>query len=197
MTDDLERDLRATLDDRAGQAPPPHEAGPAVARARRRRGLTVAAGALGAAAVVVAAVLVAGALRSPSGGGAADPGPSGSIPTPSATGPTEAPSPPAYLPEQASLEHGGTVWGLYLALAEDPNDPALDDAIARAASLGYEVGVGEIACDQGAAEALAPPEGAYVVALYFETETDAETVSTALPSLAPIGIAEVTTYCLD
>jgi hypothetical protein len=339
MSDDLERELRATLDDRAGQAPQPHAARGAVSRARRRRGLTVAAGTLGAAAVVIAVVLVAGAMRSPSEGPPAatrsvtttlngititypegwqvlDPdaaGLNGSPPSsglprlvlaltpidtgemlacpgmvegprptslmtiqeeplaqdgdpaagpwlaalePLSLGPTGSggtvdsgcypgweflragwtaagrtfearvgfapsitqeeqeaveeayasmtfaavapvPTPLPELPAPAQLEHGGTAWGVYLAVSEDPNDPALDDAVARAAALGYEAGVGEIACDQPAADLLGVQQDAYAVALYFAKEADAETVASAVDAPAPVGIAEVTTFCLD
>jgi hypothetical protein len=92
-------------------------------------------------------------------------------------------------------EHGGVVWGLYLALGDSLDDPAMDAARQRATELGYHPGGGELACDDGAAEALGV-DASYSVAVYFRTREDAEAAA-ALFGSAPVGIARVTTYCLD
>jgi hypothetical protein len=194
MSDDhLDDELRATLDEQARTAPRPHEAGPAVAKARRRRGLAVAAGALGAAVVVVAVVLAAGALRSPSGGGPADPGPSSPSAPPSTPVPTATPT---NVPDAVQPVHGGEVWGLYLAVGDDLEAPAMQAAREQAAALGYEAGGGELACDQPAAEELGVAPDAFAVSLYFATRADAQDAA-ILFDPPPVGIVRVMTYCLD
>jgi hypothetical protein len=106
--------------------------------------------------------------------------------------PAEAPVPTVV---DVEPEHGGVVWGLYLALGDSLDDPAMDAARQRATELGYHPGGGELACDDGAAEALGV-DASYSVAVYFRTREDAEAAA-ALFGSAPVGIARVTTYCLD
>jgi hypothetical protein len=55
MSTDLERELRDLLSAEAGSAPPPHEAGRAIRRTRRRQTFTALSAVAGIAAVVVAA----------------------------------------------------------------------------------------------------------------------------------------------
>jgi hypothetical protein len=105
------------------------------------------------------------------------------------------PVPTPEVPEPAQLEHGGTAWGVYLAVSESSDDPALEAAKADAAALGYEAGGGEIACDQPAAQTLGVPSDAFAVAIYFDTRAAAE--AAALFEQPPVGIAKVTTFCLD
>ncbi len=109
--------------------------------------------------------------------------------------PTEGPVPEA--PADATLEHGGTYWAVYLWVGETA-DAKAEAAVARAADLGYTTGVGDLACDQGAAEALgvAPDQSGSAVAIYFDSRADAAAAS-GLFEPAPVGIARVTTFCLD
>ena len=85
---------------------------------------------------------------------------------------------------------------MYLAIGESFADPALEAATARAETIGYPAGVGDIACDQPAAEELGVPLDSSAVAIYFDTREDAESAA-ALFDPPPVGIAKVTTYCLD
>jgi hypothetical protein len=337
---DLEGDVRAALDEQASSAPPPHEGGRAVARTRRRQGVTIASGVFGVAAVLALSLVAARAIRTPDGGTPATPSletttmngieithpevwqvldpdaaglngpePTSDLPrlvlalTPIDTGellacpemvegekptflltiqeeplaldgdpaavpwpvdlqplsaesaqfgsvgsiesgcysgwgflragwteagrtfearvgiapeitdqdreavveafssmaieagdPVQTPLPE--VPEPAQLEHGGVVWGVYLAVGESSEDPVLAVATARAETLGYPAGVGDIACDQPAAEKLGVPPDSSAVAIYFNTREDAESAA-ALFDPPPVGIAKVTTYCLD
>lgn len=128
-------------------------------------------------------------------------------PTSSPTSPAPAPSPtpaspspepsPESTPEPVVAEHGGTYWGVYLAVGGGPD---LEDAIAyltteRGLRFGSEFSIGDLSCDTGAAEALGA-EGPMRVAVYFETQQDAEAWADTLPG-PPVGIAEVQTLCLD
>ncbi len=65
--------------------------------------------------------------------------------------------------------------------------------------FGIQAVQGEVACDQGAAEALGP--GAeFRVAVYFDTEVDARAFVDQLATSGEVTdapIAQVTTYCLD
>lgn len=109
------------------------------------------------------------------------------------------PGAPPALPDEIVPEHGGTAWGLYLAVAESLEDPVVNEWIARAEELGYTPAVGSIECDDGAATELGIPSGWSGVAIYFATRDDAETAHEALAveDREPYGIARVTTYCLD
>lgn len=97
--------------------------------------------------------------------------------------------PPEMLPT-----HGGTIWGLYLAVGDSLEDAAMDAAVQQATELGYHPGGGEIACDDGAADALGV-DATMSVAVYFATREDAEAATQFFD--AWVGIARVTTYCLD
>lgn len=131
----------------------------------------------------------------------AEPTPSETVePTPSES-PSSSPPPPAppAFPDQAAPEHGSTRTAVYLALAYDSADPELQQAQAQAAEFGYgEVGAGDVSCDQGAREAfgLDPQQAYYGVALYF---ADRPTAQQFVDAYEPgvVGIATVTTYCLD
>lgn len=185
---DLEHDIRAALDEQASLAPSPHEPGPAVARARRRRAVTTASSALGLAAIAVLTIVAARAIRTPDDGTPAVPSVTTTV--------TPVPTPSSEAPEPAQLEHGGTAWGVYLAVSERSDDPALGAAKADAGALGYQAGSGEIACDRPAAQTIGVPSDAFTVALYFNTRADAEAAA-ALFDRPPVGIAKVTTFCLD
>lgn len=144
-----------------------------------------------------------------------DPEPTAPIPTPAppetsppgtTTAPTSSPSPagttepaetPVALPSPitTAVEHGGTYYGVYLAVA--PFDtPELDAAVAQLAELGIEAFPGSIGCDQGAAAQLGVREDLATVAVYFERFRQAATFARALDP-PPLGIAQVQTYCAD
>jgi hypothetical protein len=106
---------------------------------------------------------------------------------------------PADPPPATPIEHGGTYWGLYLAVAADADEPEFIEWSAQAEAAGYTTGPGELACDDGAADGLGVPVDWFGVAVYFSTREDAETASAwfAANHGEPHGIARVTTYCLD
>jgi hypothetical protein len=100
-----------------------------------------------------------------------------------------------------ALEHGGTYWAVYLVAAaagpdgDDP--PGLEAAVDRIRASGVPIGAYGGFCDQGGEEALAAfGRVDTAVALYFETEAAARQFADQLDP-APIGIAKVTTLCLD
>lgn len=109
-------------------------------------------------------------------------------------------SPTPAWPTEVQPEHGGTYWGAYLAVGDAPDDPEMRTAFRGAQELGYTPSIGDIACDQDAATALGVDPGASRVAVYFDTRREAEialeNAAAALP-LSPVGVARVTTYCLD
>ena len=111
------------------------------------------------------------------------------------TSPTTGTSPSIGPVVPVAPEHGGTYWAVYLAVGDQTQ---LEDAIAY---LSEERGiqdfsVGDVACDQGASEALPSGAGPQRVGVYFASEDDARAWSETLPA-PPVAIAEVTTYCLD
>lgn len=130
-----------------------------------------------------------------------------SDPEPTATpssSPTASPSPaaspaaPGAEPEPAITEQGGTYWGVYLAIGSESD---LEDAIQylteeRGLEAGIDFSIGDISCDEGAAEALGADEGAQRVAVYFASSGDATAWAATLPG-QPVGIVEVKTFCLD
>jgi hypothetical protein len=106
---------------------------------------------------------------------------------------------PADPPPATPIEHGGTYWGLYLAVAADADEPEFIEWSAQAEAAGYASGPGELACDDGAADGLGVPVDWFGVAVYFSTREDAEAAGAwfAANHGEPYGIARVTTYCLD
>jgi hypothetical protein len=113
--------------------------------------------------------------------------------TPLATATAE--TSPEFTP--AEPEQGGTYWGVYVAIADKGDDAALQQSAEALDALGYsEYSIGDISCDEGAAEELGVPEDSGRVAVYFETEEEARAFSGSLPS-AIVRIAEVKTFCLD
>jgi hypothetical protein len=122
-------------------------------------------------------------------------------PAPITTPPTAplAPLPPA----QEEPVHGGDAWAVYLALSTDISGPEIADAIALLEDLGYVAGwaIGDLACDQGGAQAVGvdPSDGYAAVRAYFETVLDAARFVVALDARghSVLGIGLVQTYCLD
>ena len=131
------------------------------------------------------------------------PGPSASeTPAPTTSTPpttTLAPLPPT----QEQPVHGGDAWAVYLAVSTDISDPEIADAIALLEDLGYVAGwgSGDLACDQGGAQAVGvdPSDNYAVVGAYFDTALDAARFVVALDARghSVLGIGLVQTYCLD
>jgi len=101
-------------------------------------------------------------------------------------------------PAAAAPEHGGRVWAVFVAVARDPGDERLDQAVRDLAAVGYDAGVGELACYQGAAEALGlDPARTYLgVPVSFASAAEARQMVDAFEP-GVVGTAEVVTYCLD
>ena len=95
--------------------------------------------------------------------------------------------------------HGGTYWAVYPWLGPT-GDQAANAMVGQLANrFGIQAWQGEIACDQGAAEALGT-DAEWRVAVYFETQEEANEFALQAGLLGheadPV-IALVTTYCLD
>ena len=107
------------------------------------------------------------------------------------------------LPDGLVPTHGGDAVAVYLGVVEydavegNPAD-GFADAILAAEAMGYFVGSGDLACDQGAQEALElPPDGYYWAAsVLFATVDDGLAFAAAFPGDI-VAILEVTTFCLD
>ena len=113
---------------------------------------------------------------------------------------TPAPATPD-LPDEAVPVHGGQVWAVYLAVG-DPDDEWGRHVLAETADyvhafFGYTgSGVGEVACDVGAAEQLGFDPQDHRVAVYFDSAARAQEF-VAVYDREDVGSASVTTYCLD
>ena len=96
---------------------------------------------------------------------------------------------------------GDPVWAVYLALAHSSDDPVLDKAVQAGARVGYTAIKGDLACDQGAMEALKvdPYDFWSAVALYFDTQDKARTFirSYRASGGTVVGSARVALGCLD
>jgi hypothetical protein len=120
---------------------------------------------------------------------------------PSTTAPAPAPGTSAFPPE-ATLEHGGHTFGVYLAISDDPEDPALTAARDKATEAGYlttNYAYGSLGCDEGAPEALEASTDTMAVAVYFTEEAQANQAKTAFATIdqTVVGIVPVINYCLD
>lgn len=123
-----------------------------------------------------------------------------------ASGPTESPEPEPspsadagageWPPASTTVVHGSEKWATYVAVTPTTDDPAYAAAQQRLEELGYPGGGGEIGCDRGAAEALGVTQSAIGVAVYFDSQADAETFAEMYGPEA-VGTAQVTTWCLD
>ncbi|PRY49785.1 hypothetical protein LY71_105230 [Geodermatophilus tzadiensis] len=128
--------------------------------------------------------------------------PTAPAPTTPAPTPSPAPAPDgSVLPDEAVPVHGGQVWAVYLAVG-DPDDEWGRHMLAETAdyvhaSFGYTgSGVGEVACDVGAAEQLGFDPQDHRVAVYFDSAARAQEF-VAVYDRQDVGSASVTTYCLD
>lgn len=97
---------------------------------------------------------------------------------------------------ERGLDQGGIYYGVYFALADDPEDPSLEAAVKRLERDGYVAGSGQLGCDRGAAEALGAEEDDFAVGLYFSSEDDAERFA-ELSDPPPLGRARVKIFCAD
>jgi hypothetical protein len=98
----------------------------------------------------------------------------------------------------ADLVHGGTYWAVYAWVGAAGSREADDVSAQLLEEFGIEAGPGDLACDQGAAEALGT-NAEQGIAVYFETEEDANefALQAGLLDHTRRVIARVTTYCLD
>jgi hypothetical protein len=103
------------------------------------------------------------------------------------------------IPTPVQPTHGGTYWAVYAWLGA-PGDPEADEVSDRLlADFGIEAFPGDLACDQGATEAVGA-EYSWRVAVYFGSEEDAQVFAkrTGLLDAGPWeSVVRVTTYCLD
>ena len=101
-------------------------------------------------------------------------------------------------PALAVPVHGGRAWAVFVAVARDVGDERLDQAVEDLAAVGYETGVSEVGCFQGAAEALGlDPARSYLgVSVEFASAAEAEQMVEAFEP-GVVGTAEVVTSCLD
>jgi hypothetical protein len=100
-------------------------------------------------------------------------------------------------PEVRLPEHGGH----YVAVALAASEPLLiHDSVESVARHGYHAGIGELACLSGAAEAYGLPPSTIVSYLLFKTVVQAFRFTDAYAAAedgTQMGVARVTTYCLD
>jgi hypothetical protein len=110
-------------------------------------------------------------------------------------------TPVPVLPDEVLPEHGGTYFGLYLAASPSMDDREMRLWTRRMESIGYTPGGGSLACDDGAASALGLNPEWSGVAVYFASRGDAleamRIIAGSLDLGDTIGVARVTTYCLD
>jgi hypothetical protein len=106
-------------------------------------------------------------------------------------------------PVEKEPVHGESASGVYLVTDDDPSySTASATAIDRLTEQGYHhfaFGV-ELACDQGSAAALGKPDSTIAVAVYFSSEANADAFDTAYSDQygdSVVGVANVTTFCLD
>jgi hypothetical protein len=98
----------------------------------------------------------------------------------------------------ADLVHGGTYWAVYPWVGAAGSREADDVSAQLLEQFGIEAGPGDLACDQGAAEALGT-NAEQGIGVYFETadQANAFALQAGLLDHTRRVIARVTTYCLD
>jgi hypothetical protein len=198
MTTDMENELRELFREKAAEAPIATP-GTATQRVLRRGRLHQAGTVLGSMVVVAALIVgsVAGVTSILEGEGKRPlgSGPDG-LPSPSPS-PSRAAEPVEPI-APSDLVHGGTYWAVYPWVGAAGSAEADDVSVQLLAEFGIEAGPGELACDQGAAEALGT-DAEHGIGVYFETEDEANEFALQaglLDHTNPV-IAHVTTYCLD
>ncbi len=118
---------------------------------------------------------------------------------------TSAPTPPApetrWPPALGEPAQGDPVWAVYLAVAHSTSAPAMETAVRQAAGVGYTGVSGDLACDQGATEALGLDQFDYwsAVSLYFATQQQATRfIASYRGEVAKVvGYTRVKVGCLD
>jgi hypothetical protein len=102
-------------------------------------------------------------------------------------------------PKPVQPQHGGTYWAVYAWLGSAGDREADDVSAMLLQDFGIEAFHGDLACDQGAAEALGT-HAEQRIAVYFESEAHAQAFALDAGLLGheadPV-IAQVTTHCLD
>ena len=98
-------------------------------------------------------------------------------------------------PIESTPTHGARLWAAYLAVGS-PGDPALQQVLDDVRELWPGAGLGELSCDEGAAQALGRDGADHAVAVYFPTEQHITEFRRRweAPFLAA---AQVTTRCAD
>ena len=134
------------------------------------------------------------------------PRPSVSVTTPTTPDPTSVTAVPSAAATRwpkalGEPAQGDPVWAVYLAIGHARTDPALETALQQAAAVGYEGVQVDLACDQGATEALGLDQFDYwsAVAVYLATEHDAtDFVASYQAKVAEVaGVTRVNVGCLD
>lgn len=100
-------------------------------------------------------------------------------------------------PELLTPEQGGHYFAVALA-ADDRQQ--IDESVAAVARYGYHAGIGDVGCLSGAGDAYGIPSGTIVSYLLFATRRAAYRFTDAYARAEDgmqMGVAEVTTYCLD
>ena len=123
-------------------------------------------------------------------------------PTPTASGGPAPTSGPTRWPRALGEPgQGDPVWAVYLALAHAGGDPAIDAAVRKASGAGYTAVQGDLACDQGAIEALGLDQYDYwsAATVYFANREDAaDFVASYQAEVGTVvGSAQVNVGCLD
>lgn len=93
------------------------------------------------------------------------------IPVPASSA---APIPACFPPPITSPAAGQPVWGVYLAVAPDGDDPRLAEAERQANAVGYQTDLLSLGCDYGAAEGLGLDPSSSAVAVYFASPGQAQ-----------------------
>lgn len=108
---------------------------------------------------------------------------------------------PVFPSQKESFEHGGEAWAVYLAIADEFDDPSLSRAVSLAEEHGYWAATGDLGCDAGGAEATGvEPSGTWVaVGVYFDSEGKAMGFVNALVARGHpvVGFGPIRSYCLD
>jgi hypothetical protein len=102
-------------------------------------------------------------------------------------------------PTPVNPVHGGTYWAVYPWVGAPGSREADDVSASLLQEFGIEASPGDLACDEGAAEALGT-DAEQGIGVYFETEDEANAFAHQAGLLgheADPAVARVTTYCLD
>jgi hypothetical protein len=98
-------------------------------------------------------------------------------------------------PIESTPVHGARLWAAYLAVGAS-GDPILQRVLEDVRQLWPGAGLGELGCDQGAAEALGRDRTEHAVAVYFATEQHITEFRRRWDG-PYVGAVQVTTFCAD